>query len=193
MPRPLLCPVPQNCVGCPQPVFQGEALREQASRACNRDWCTLSACLLPLGDVGTACAAPGATQCAAAACQRLSRGVCKCQPGFRVCSVRGVRPVYGAVRNAFPPTPWITCGQSEPTITETCSLQGLLTFPSRLAMFAPGVEARVLWPSRVVCVSGWCAWCQKRSPMLAFDAQGGWTGRCHLVVCLLAEPQSGGV
>lgn len=47
------------------------------------------------------------------------------------------------------------------------SLQGSLSFPSRLCTFAPGVGASVLWPSRVVRISGWCAWCQKRSPRVS--------------------------
>lgn len=153
MPRPLLCPVPQNCVGGPQPVFQ-----RSMNRACHRDWCSLCRhCAAP-------CSQCSVARCAAAVCQHLSRDVCKFQPGCTVCPVVCIG---GEVRSASPPTPSITCGQSEPTIT----------FPSRLCTFALGVGASVLWPSRVVRISGWCAWCQKRSLMLAFDALGGWAGR----------------
>lgn len=50
-----------------------------------------------------------------------------------------------------------------------------LPFPTHT--FSLDVGASVLWPFRVVRISGWCASCQKRSLMLAFDALGGWAGR----------------
>lgn len=89
----------------------------------------------------------------------------------------------GAVRSASPPTPRITCGQSEPTITES-SRFAQLPFPTVHVRPWRWGQCLVAFQGsthiRVVCL---VPKTQSPSLMLAFDAQGGWTGRRHLVVC----------